>query len=73
MKKIIAICLSLCLSLMVFTVPTYAVSTASTEKTDVAIVATETDGIMPRNVTVLKEESNVFFIDSYSIKVTPAK
>ncbi len=75
MKKFLALCLALCLSLNVCSVPTHACEVSATEEAkDVTIEATEsTDEIMPRDVTVLWSTNGTWFIDSYSVKVTPAK
>lgn len=72
MKKLFALCLSLCLSLSIFSIPSHAYEgTGKTEAT--AITLENSDEIMPRELTVLWSTEGTWFIDSYSIKVTPAK
>lgn len=75
MKKFLALCLAFCLSLNVCSVPSHACEVSTTEEAeDITVEATEsTDEIMPRDMTVLWSSNGTWFIDSYSVKVTPAK
>lgn len=72
MKKIFALCLSLCLSLSIFSVPAYARESVP-EETISTVITDGIESVMPRTVTSLWSTNGTWFIDSYSVRVTPAK
>lgn len=74
MKKFFALCLSLCLSLSMCSVPSYACKVVSAEEAEVVTsAAVGLEVVEPRDVSVLWSTDGTWFIDSYTVKVTPAK
>lgn len=74
MKRFFALCLSLCLSLSLCSVPTYACETTPTEETETVVLEVgDSDVAVPQEVSTLWSTDGTWFIDSYSVRVTPAK
>lgn len=73
MKNFLALCLSCCLSLCIFSVPVFAMETVNLN-TELSITETSVNStITPREVELLWSADGTWFIDSYTISVTPEK